>query len=278
MNTVGCVLQIDRGGFFVRLSGMFAAVFVLIVLAAGGAMAQQQNELTSLLQAPGFVAAPATPVSAGLGFPEAPTITSQMLSAYIANSRVAHLQNPALAQAGAMATGQLQVETGQPVLTSRLLAAYVQNNYVSTRDQIKSLSDASTCLAQAIYHEARGEPEEGQWAVATVILNRVKSSRYPDTVCGVVYQNARHRNRCQFSFACDGRPDEGGIGNRIVRESWVRANLISRAALDRFRAGSPQLSLPESVLYYHNRSVRPPWAASMHSVTRIGGHIFYSSL
>jgi len=59
------------------------------------------------------------------------------------------------------------------------------------------------CLAEAIYFEARGEPEEGQVAVAQVILNRVRSGLYPGTVCDVVYQNKERHNRCQFSFACD---------------------------------------------------------------------------
>jgi spore germination cell wall hydrolase CwlJ-like protein len=63
------------------------------------------------------------------------------------------------------------------------------------------------CLAEAIYFEARGEPERGQLAVGRVIINRAESGRYPDSICGVVYQNAHKRNRCQFSFACDGKPE-----------------------------------------------------------------------
>ncbi|MGI9415449.1 MAG: cell wall hydrolase, partial [Hyphomicrobiales bacterium] len=64
------------------------------------------------------------------------------------------------------------------------------------------------CLAVAIYYEARAESELGQIAVAQVILNRVESRAYPSSICGVVYQNAHMRNRCQFSFTCDGRPDD----------------------------------------------------------------------
>ena len=63
------------------------------------------------------------------------------------------------------------------------------------------------CLARAIYFEARSEPEAGQIAVANVILNRVKSKRYPDSICGVVYDGAHRLNSCQFSFACDGKKD-----------------------------------------------------------------------
>ncbi|MGB6117317.1 MAG: cell wall hydrolase, partial [Mesorhizobium sp.] len=64
-----------------------------------------------------------------------------------------------------------------------------------------------TCLANGIYFEARGESLRGQAAVAQVILNRVRNPTYPDTICGVVYQNQHMRNACQFSFACDGKKD-----------------------------------------------------------------------
>ncbi len=205
-------------------------------------------------------------------------LTSELLSAYIANSRVARLQNPALLQANALATGILQFPSDAPSLNNQVLSAYVASDYVSTAGQIVENNKDRECLAQAIYHEARGEPEDGQWAVATVILNRVISSRYPTSVCGVVFQNASMRNRCQFSFACDGISDEGGIGNRIVREAWVKANLIALTAFDRFKAGKPQENLPESVLFYHNLSVNPSWASAMKNVGRIGEHIFYSDL
>src|SRR5262249_9190782 len=81
---------------------------------------------------------------------------------------------------------------------------------------------SETCLAEAIYFEARGEAVRGQMAVAQVVLNRVFSGKYPNTVCGVVYQNAHRRLHCQFTFACDGIPD-------IVREPdmWERAQTIA---------------------------------------------------
>ncbi len=61
------------------------------------------------------------------------------------------------------------------------------------------------CLAEAVYFEARSEPEAGQAAVAQVVLNRVSSGLYPDNICGVVYQNRHHYHACQFSFACEGK-------------------------------------------------------------------------
>ena len=208
---------------------------------------------------------------------EPPQINSSMLSAYIVNTRVARLQSPALMQANALAFGSVQIAPDSRALTPETLSEYVKTSYVSTATRLVNIVDERNCLAKAIYHEARGEPEAGQWAVASVILNRVQSTRYPMSICGVVFQNASRQHRCQFSFACDGQSDEGGIGNRIVRESWVRANLIAQAAYARFRVGEPQENLPQSVLYYHNKSVSPRWASAMHVEAQIGGHIFYSA-
>lgn len=208
-------------------------------------------------------------------------LTPELLSSYIASRQTARLNSAALDQANALATGSFPLVPPQPALrrlTPQLLQNYVETSYVPTATLLRDMQAERGCLAQAVYHEARGEPESGQWAVAEVILNRVSSSRYPNTICGVVYQNAHLRNRCQFSFACDGQPDDGGNGNRIVRESWVKANLIAEAAFDRYREGDYLSELPASALYYHNRSVAPGWASRMQSVASIGGHVFYAAL
>jgi hypothetical protein len=70
--------------------------------------------------------------------------------------------------------------------------------------QGEDLGKAKKCLAEAIYFEARSEPEKGQYAVAQVVMNRTRTGYYPATVCGVVYENKNRRNSCQFAFACDG--------------------------------------------------------------------------
>jgi len=83
------------------------------------------------------------------------------------------------------------------------------------------------CLAEAIYFEARSEPEKGQAAVAQVVLNRVQSGLYPSTVCGVVFQNRQHYDACQFSFACDGHP------LRVTEpEAWRTAMRIAADVID----------------------------------------------
>ncbi len=118
-----------------------------------------------------------------------------------------------------------------------------------------------SCLASAIYFEARGEPLEGQLAVAEVVLNRTRSGRYPSTICAVVRQPA------QFSFVRRGvipRADQNC-------EHWRRAVAIARIA----EAGDTRL-LPQNVLWYHANYVSPGWGRRLARNTRIGAHIFYS--
>jgi spore germination cell wall hydrolase CwlJ-like protein len=123
-----------------------------------------------------------------------------------------------------------------------------------------------TCLAKGIYFEARGESEKGQAAVAQVILNRVRNPAYPKSICGVVYQNQDWKNRCQFSFACDGIKDviwskrAYGTAKRIAGETT---------------RGETWLPEVGSATHYHATYVKPRWAATMQKVDKIGLHIFY---
>ena len=122
------------------------------------------------------------------------------------------------------------------------------------------------CLAAGIYFEARGEPELGQAAVGQVILNRVRNPAYPNSACGVVYQNEKWRNACQFSFACD------GIKDRIASPShWQTAERIALAVTD------GTIFIPEvgSSTHYHATYVKPRWARTMERMKKIGQHIFY---
>jgi spore germination cell wall hydrolase CwlJ-like protein len=125
---------------------------------------------------------------------------------------------------------------------------------------------AEKCLAAAIYFEARGEPLRGQIAVAQVVLNRAFSGKYPNTVCGVVYQNANRHLACQFTFACDGIPD-------VVKEpdAMERAKKIATETLD------GKLWLPEvgKATHYHAYWVRPNWVREMTKLHKLGVHTFY---
>ncbi|WP_298813755.1 cell wall hydrolase [uncultured Roseibium sp.] len=124
------------------------------------------------------------------------------------------------------------------------------------------------CLAEAIYFEARGESEEGQVAVAQVVLNRVKNPAYPNSICGVVYQNKHKRNRCQFSFACD------GIKDRISSPAaWKTAQRLTKDVLN----GKQYLKMVDASTHYHATYVSPRWARSMAKRGQVGLHIFYKT-
>ena len=126
------------------------------------------------------------------------------------------------------------------------------------------------CLATAIYFEARGEPEQGQLAVAQVVLNRLKNPAYPNTICGVVYQNKTKRYRCQFSFACDGRSD------RITdARSWATAQALAKRAVE--EQADTFISAVGSSTHYHATYVHPRWARRMTETDKIGRHIFYNT-
>ena len=122
------------------------------------------------------------------------------------------------------------------------------------------------CLAEALYFEARGESHAGQVAVAEVILNRVDSKRYPNSICGVAKQGANNGKRgCQFSFHCDGI--KNNVGNKPVFE---RLGKLAWVMME----GKPR-TLTAEALYYHNTSVKPRWARKFVKTARIGDHIFY---
>ena len=130
----------------------------------------------------------------------------------------------------------------------------------------KATGDAQwQCLAKAIYFESRGEPLEGQVAVAEVILNRVSDRRFPDTVCAVTTQGAGSGRGCQFSYACDGHSDT--MKSSLARDRSEK--LASVMLAGRARA------LTDGATYFHTRSVRPGWSRRMTRTTTIGHHIFY---
>ncbi|MEM8687128.1 MAG: cell wall hydrolase [Pseudomonadota bacterium] len=136
------------------------------------------------------------------------------------------------------------------------------------------LTRQAHCLALAIYFEARGESEDGQVAVSQVILNRVESKRYPNTICGVVYQNAHMRNRCQFSFTCDGKPEHPKEAKMWRQAKRLATQMLcgSECALDPL---APKGGVREAT-HYHATYVRPGWSYRLRPVGRIGLHKFYT--
>lgn len=122
------------------------------------------------------------------------------------------------------------------------------------------------CLATAIYFEARSEPDRGQIAVGQVVMNRVKSDAFPDTICDVVYQGEENRNACQFSFACDGLPEKAKN-----RKAWHKAREIARLVLK----GRSLIGEVRSATFYHANHANPRWASKMKRLATIGRHVFY---
>jgi spore germination cell wall hydrolase CwlJ-like protein len=118
------------------------------------------------------------------------------------------------------------------------------------------------CLASAVYFESRGEPIEGQLAVADVVMNRAASGHYPTDLCDVITQPA------QFSFVHHGRMP---MADR-ASEAWRKAVAIAHIAEDKLA----QAEVASSVLWYHATYVSPSWSKRLTRETQIGLHIFYS--
>jgi len=128
--------------------------------------------------------------------------------------------------------------------------------------------DEWRCLSEALYFEARGESIKGMTAVAEVILNRVDTRRFPNTVCDVINQGTGRRFACQFTYTCDGRAE-------TISEpaAWERVGKVARIMLD----GAPR-SLTNGATHYHTLSVRPNWAKVYTRTTTVGYHRFYRHL
>ncbi len=134
--------------------------------------------------------------------------------------------------------------------------------WAKTQTAASALTEQEECIAVAVYHEARGEPLDGQLAVAEVIMNRAASGRYPGSWCDVVKQP------WQFSFV---NPRTGHVP-AVNRESasWAYAQAITRIAVGNFAD-----ALPGDVLWYHADYVAPSWGRRLAKVEKIGAHIFY---
>jgi N-acetylmuramoyl-L-alanine amidase len=128
------------------------------------------------------------------------------------------------------------------------------------------------CLALNIYHEARGESRSGQYAVATVTMNRVQSDRYPDDVCRVVYQRAwsRRLQRYISAFSWTDFYDKDSV---IPRESkaWQKAFAVAQDVY----LENKRLDKAGDALFYHADYVNPRWASEKTKIAKIGRHIFY---
>jgi N-acetylmuramoyl-L-alanine amidase len=162
---------------------------------------------------------------------------------------------PVAQHAPAARTQDVDRDSGVSREARRAIRALVQAHEAS------DVSDPEReCLAEAVYFEARGEPIEGQLAVAEVVLNRAASEEYPRSICEVVMQPA------QFSFVRDGRLPDIDRGS----DGWRKAVAVAHIAAEHL-AGT----LSPDMLWYHADYVAPSWGRHLDRVTQIGAHIFY---
>lgn len=120
------------------------------------------------------------------------------------------------------------------------------------------------CLALNIYFEARSEDFEAQLAVAYVVENRVMSSQFPNSYCGVVMDGGERRHKCQFSWYCDGKSD-----TPFNKEAWRKSLEVARSY---WKYEDPT----SGALWYHADYVQPRWAGE--NYISIGSHKFYHAL
>ena len=125
--------------------------------------------------------------------------------------------------------------------------------------------DQWRCLSEALYFEARGETVKGQFAVAEVIMNRVKSTRFPGSICSVINQGTGQKYRCQFTYTCDGYAE-------VIAEpkAYAQVAKIARATLD---GAVPAIT--DGATYYHTTAVKPRWSRVFTRTAKIGVHLFY---
>ncbi len=171
------------------------------------------------------------------------------------------LDSMAPQQFAALATGVEAPKPGKPGAAEPSVIRYDAGWLAA---QPAATGDAQwECLAQALYFESRGESVKGQFAVAEVILNRLDSALFPNTVCAVVRQGGR--GGCQFSYTCDRASDT--IRDRA---SFAVAGKIARLMLD----GAPR-ALTLGATNFHTLNVRPGWSRQFPRTASIGAHVFY---
>jgi N-acetylmuramoyl-L-alanine amidase len=132
---------------------------------------------------------------------------------------------------------------------------------------------AIVCLAMNVYFEARNQPLIGQIAVAQVVMHRVYDERYPDNACDVVTQGQRYswnkdilvRDKCQFSWYCDGKSDKPTDMYAWEKAMMVAAGVYRGAVYD----------MVDRATHYHSVDVLPSWSESKQYIVRINDHVFY---
>lgn len=197
-------------------------------------------------------AALALALSAGMSVAEAPSRVSTKSEAGAAQTQGFGL--------GGLFKGMFRPKT--PEAPSQITYS---RSWIDARPDVKRTDEEWQCLAEALYFEARGESVKGQFAVAEVILNRVDSGAYPNTLCGVINQGTGRKYQCQFTYTCD------GIAEKIREpDAYERVGKVARLMID----GAPR-KLTDGATHYHTKAVNPNWARKFPRTATIGVHHFY---
>lgn len=160
--------------------------------------------------------------------------------------------------------GKQCLSLGRTLLRALALTGVVFLTFPATAET--SVDSEVYCLALNIYFEARNEPEEGKRAVGHVVMNRVAHPRFPTSVCKVVRQGGEiRRNRCQFSWWCDGRSDRPRN-----REAWSESVHLAYQVYV-----GHSVDPTKGALWYHADYVNPSWGKVFKPTRKIGQHIFY---
>jgi spore germination cell wall hydrolase CwlJ-like protein len=146
--------------------------------------------------------------------------------------------------------------------------AVARTGFRSAAEQVvlEKLLREHRCLSEAMYYEARGEGVSGEKAVAEVVFHRLRSGKYGDSICDVVFAGAS-RPGCQFSFTCNGM-----IRQAKRPKEWTKAQYLAARIL----TGEVHLNnTTGGATSYHSTAVRPDWATDLTRTVQIGNHIFY---
>jgi len=163
-----------------------------------------------------------------------------------------------------LALGQISGERRASYLARPEADVEYSRDWLAQVDAVKG-GEEWQCLAEALYFEARGESVRGQFAAAEVIMNRVDSVEFPDSICGVVHQGTGRKYACQFTYTCDGHEE-------IIAEKGAYRQVGKVAGL--MVDGAPR-RLTEGATHYHTRAVNPRWARAFARTATIGVHHFY---
>lgn len=177
---------------------------------------------------------------------------------------------------GNISMGPLEDKTSETVMVISSppdIPSYEPEVITDVITQIIEYQKERECLAQNIYHEAMGESELGQRAVAYATINRTKDDRYATTICEVIHQAVLDkkgnpvRNKCQYSWYCDGKSDE--IEDQ---EAYDRALAVATIVINTYgNSFDPTMG----ATMYHTEDVKPKWRKSFSKTTEIENHIFY---